>query len=151
MVNYAFYRYKDYIFSIGYNERAIVSLDIATSPKESKASAIADHAFAQIVEYFDKKRQVFDFPIALSGTEFQIKVWEALLKIPYGETRTYKDIAIDIGKPNACRAVGGANNKNPILIAVPCHRVIGKDGSLVGFAAGMELKKTLLELEKHNK
>ena len=90
----------------------------------------------------------FDLPLAPKGTEFQQKVWSALQKIPYGEVCTYKDIAVAIGNPKGCQAVGGANGKNSIAIIIPCHRVIGKNGKLVGYAGGMENKKFLLELEK---
>ena len=102
----------------------------------------------QIKEYLSGKRQQFDIPIKLSGTDFQLSVWNALLTIPYGETRSYRDIAEQIGNPKACRAVGMANNRNPIAIIVPCHRVIGADGSLTGFGGGLELKQQLLDLEQ---
>ena len=101
-----------------------------------------------MIEYLEGKRKVFDFPYEFHGTEFQKKVWKKLCDIPYGETRTYKDIAIAIGNPKACRAVGMSNNKNPITIAVPCHRVIGANGKLVGYAGGIEMKKKLLEIEE---
>jgi methylated-DNA-[protein]-cysteine S-methyltransferase len=102
----------------------------------------------QFLEYITGIRKTFDLPIAPQGTVFQKAVWQALRSIPYGETRSYKQIAVLIGKPTASRAVGMANNKNPILIVTPCHRVIGSNGQLVGFAAGLEVKKKLLELEK---
>ena len=105
----------------------------------------------QLDEYFAGTRTEFAFPYRLNGTPFQEKVWEALRHIPYGETRTYKDIAIAIGHPKAFRAVGRANNANPIFIAIPCHRVIGADGSLVGYGGGLEMKKALLELERGRK
>ncbi|MBE6050453.1 MAG: methylated-DNA--[protein]-cysteine S-methyltransferase [Clostridium sp.] len=101
----------------------------------------------QISEYLEGNRKEFDFPIYLEGTEFQKKVWDTLRKIPYGETRSYKDIAIMVGNEKASRAVGGANNKNPIIIAVPCHRVIGKNGKLVGFGCGIDVKEKLLDIE----
>ena len=110
-------------------------------------SYLIKKAFRQLSEYFQKKRRNFDLPIKTEGTEFQKRVWQELVKIPYGETRSYGEIACRIGLPGAARAVGGANNKNKILIVVPCHRVIGADGSLVGFAAGIKIKKYLLELE----
>lgn len=93
------------------------------------------------------KRREFTFLYKLVGTDFQLKVWNALKNIPYGEVRSYKDIAREIGNPKAYRAVGMANNKNPIIIAVPCHRVIGSDGNLVGYVGGMDMKKYLLNLE----
>jgi methylated-DNA-[protein]-cysteine S-methyltransferase len=98
-------------------------------------------------EYFDGTRRHFDLPLGPRGTEFQLRVWEALTQIPYGQTRSYRDIALAIGKPTAVRAVGAANGRNPLPIVVPCHRVIGSDGSLTGFAGGLEAKTRLLQLE----
>lgn len=102
----------------------------------------------QLIEYFQGKRKVFDLPLKPAGTEFQKKVWKALCSIPYGQTRSYGEIAAQIGNPKACRAIGGANNKNPVMIFIPCHRVIGADGSLVGFGGGPYAKKYMLDLEK---
>jgi methylated-DNA-[protein]-cysteine S-methyltransferase len=101
----------------------------------------------QLKEYFSGKRSKFNIPLFLEGTEFQKKTWKALQLIPYGETRSYSDIAAKIKSPKAVRAIGSANNKNPIAIIIPCHRVIGKNGSLVGFAGGLDIKKTLLRHE----
>lgn len=105
----------------------------------------------QLKDYLSGKRKSFDFPIDPEGTEFQKKVWKELQNTPYGETLSYKDIAEKIGNPKASRAIGMANNKNPILIIIPCHRIIGKNGKLVGYAAGLDMKKQLLEMEKENK
>ncbi len=105
-------------------------------------------AAKQLNEYLAGKRKVFDLPLDPGGTQFQKAVWKALTRIPFGETRTYKNIAESVGNPKACRAVGMANNKNPIAILIPCHRVIGADGKLVGYAGGLDIKKKLLELEK---
>lgn len=105
----------------------------------------------QLDEYFNKKRKIFDLPFDLSGTEFQLKVWNELLKIPYGAVCSYIDIAKRIGNKPAVRAVGSANGKNPISIIIPCHRVIGNDGSLVGYGGGIWRKKYLLELESEAK
>ena len=102
----------------------------------------------QIDEYFDGRRHVFTVPLDVTGTPFQRKVWEALLTIPFGETRTYAQIARQIGSPDAVRAVGAANGRNPLSIVAPCHRVIGSNGALTGFAGGMEAKAYLLDLEK---
>ena len=102
----------------------------------------------QLNEYFAAKRQVFDLPLEFEGTEFQQKVWQALLTIPFGETRSYKEIAEQIGNVKAVRAVGAANGKNPISIIAPCHRVVGANGKLVGFAGGLENKEILLQLEQ---
>jgi methylated-DNA-[protein]-cysteine S-methyltransferase len=101
----------------------------------------------QLNEYFAGKRDKFDLDLEFNGTEFQKQVWHALLEIPFGETRTYKEIATSIGNVNAVRAVGAANGKNPISIIAPCHRVIGKDGKLVGFAGGLDNKQILLKIE----
>jgi methylated-DNA-[protein]-cysteine S-methyltransferase len=102
----------------------------------------------QLAEYFAGSRQVFDLELAPKGTEFQKRVWQELRKIPFGRTASYGEIAARIGNGKASRAVGMANSKNPIPIIVPCHRVIGKDGSLTGFGGGLEVKKQLLELEE---
>jgi methylated-DNA-[protein]-cysteine S-methyltransferase len=101
----------------------------------------------QLGEYFSGKRRQFDLRLDLRGTEFQKRCWRELLKIPYGETRSYADVARAIGQPSAVRAVGLANGQNPIAIVVPCHRVIGSDGSLTGYGGGLEVKRKLLELE----
>jgi O-6-methylguanine DNA methyltransferase len=102
---------------------------------------------AELEEYFAGKRREFTFPLDLRGTNFQLACWRALLAIPYGETRTYADIARAVGRPNAFRAVGMANNRNPIAIVVPCHRVIASDGTLCGYGGGLDVKRRLLELE----
>jgi methylated-DNA-[protein]-cysteine S-methyltransferase len=101
----------------------------------------------QLTEYFSGTRRKFDFSLDLRGTDFQVSCWQALLAIPYGETRTYADIARVVGKPNAFRAVGMANNRNPVAIVVPCHRVIASDGTLCGYGGGLDVKRKLLELE----
>jgi methylated-DNA-[protein]-cysteine S-methyltransferase len=101
----------------------------------------------QMTEYFQGERKNFDVPLAFAGTPFQVRVWQALLTIPYGETRSYGHIARQIGHPAAMRAVGAANGRNPISIMAPCHRVVGASGALVGFAGGLEAKRTLLDLE----
>jgi len=102
----------------------------------------------QLEEYFAGSRTVFELPLNPEGSIFQKKVWEALLEIPYGETRSYGEIAKNIGNPKASRAVGMANNKNPLAIVVPCHRVIGSNGKLVGYGGGIPIKQQLLELER---
>ena len=102
----------------------------------------------QLDEYFAGKRREFDLPLLFEGTDFQKRVWAALLTIPYGETRTYGEIAAQTGNPKACRAVGLANNRNPIAIICPCHRVIGADGSLTGYGGGLPAKEYLLALER---
>lgn len=102
----------------------------------------------ELKEYFAGDRLQFTFPLDLRGTDFQVACWRALLKIPYGETRTYGDIARAVGSPQGFRAVGMANNRNPIAIVVPCHRVIASDGSLCGYGGGLDVKIRLLDLEK---
>lgn len=113
-----------------------------------RETTILKNAVCQLEQYFKGERKEFDLPIKLKGTEFQMKVWTALRTIPYGETCSYGELAKKIGNYKASRAVGGANNKNPILIIVPCHRVIGADGSMVGFGAGIGVKEYLLNLER---
>ena len=115
--------------------------ELAETPVIKKASE-------QLAEYFDGKRKSFDLPLKLEGTKFQTAVWQALLTIPAGETRSYKDIAILVGNPGGSRAVGMANNRNPVAVIVPCHRVIGQDGSLTGYAGGLSIKQYLLNHEK---
>ena len=114
---------------------------------EKKASTLTDITAMQLDEYFAGKRKKFDIPLNPQGTAFQLSVWKALQAIPYGKTRSYKQIAQTIGNPKACRAVGLANNKNPIWIIIPCHRVIGADGALTGYGGGLKMKKNLLEIE----
>ncbi len=110
-----------------------------------------EEVLRQFAEYFSGKRQEFDLPYFATGTPFQLMVWEELLKIPYGETRSYWELAEAIGKPKAARAVGNALNANPVAIIIPCHRVIASGGKLGGFGGGTELKRQLLELEKRGK
>ena len=114
---------------------------------ENKQHPILLETQKQLSEYFEGQRKIFDLPLNFEGTEFQQKVWQALLTIPFGETRSYKDIAEQIGNVKAVRAVGAANGKNPISIITPCHRVVGANGKLVGFAGGLENKDVLLKLE----
>jgi len=116
--------------------------------KGGEETPLIAEAHKQLQEYFKGKRKDFDLPLKPLGTEFQKKVWKALQTIPYGETRSYKELAQAVGGANYCRAVGGANNKNPLAIIVPCHRVIGSNGELVGYAGGLKIKQKLLELEK---
>lgn len=149
--SYAIYPFPLGQLMIGYDRDVVTSLGRTdTAGEGGTKTALTDLAYAQIMEYFQGKRRSFTFPYELRGTEFQKKVWRALCDIPYGETRTYKEIAAAVGNPKACRAVGMANNKNPIAIAVPCHRVIGADGKLVGYAGGLDMKVALLQLEKNN-
>ena len=114
---------------------------------QNKQNTITQQTITQLREYLAKKRVEFDLPIAFSGTVFQIQTWQALLTIPYGETRSYSEQAELIGRPKAVRAVGATNGLNPIGIIVPCHRVIGKSGKLTGYAGGLKVKEFLLRLE----
>lgn len=118
------------------------------SDAEERETAILKRASLQLSEYFEGKRCDFDLPLYPRGTAFQKSVWSALCCVPYGETRSYKDIAIAVGKPKGFRAVGMANNRNPIAVLIPCHRIVGADGSLTGYAGGLEVKHKLLELEQ---
>ena len=132
------------------SERGLLALEFGRGKihpgwveSEEKTSPCA----RQLAEYFGGRRRQFELPLDLRGTDFQKRCWQALLKIPYGKTRSYADIARAMGKPRAVRAVGLANGQNPIAIIVPCHRVIGSDGSLTGYGGGLHVKRKLLELE----
>lgn len=113
----------------------------------AQVAAVFDDVVSQLDEYFAGERLDFDLPLDPVGTEFQLRAWDALRLIPYGETRTYGEQARRIGSPTAVRAVGAANGRNPISIIVPCHRVVGSDGSLTGFGGGLDAKRYLLDLE----
>ena len=135
---------------VDWEDGAITALKRAGADvKEAGApNGLTEQVFRQLDEYFAGTRRRFDFPYRLHGTPFQEKVWAALRDIPYGETRSYKQIAEAVDCPRGCRAVGMANNRNPIVIVVPCHRVIGYDGKLTGYAGGLDVKEQLLALEK---
>jgi len=121
-------------------------------PKGAEGSdALSQSALGQLAEYFDGKRTSFDLPLDVEGTAFQKAVWNELQRIPYGETRSYGEIAKALGKPGAARAVGSANHNNPVAIVIPCHRVVGQDGSLTGYAGGVHLKQQLLAIESHSR
>lgn len=131
---------------------AIVEINVTESEKESeKETPLIKKTIKELEEYFEGKRKFFDIPISIKGTEFQEKVWEALLRIPYGETKSYEDIAKMIGCPKGARAVGMANHNNKIIIIIPCHRVIGKNGKLIGYASGLPVKEKLLQIESNYK
>ncbi|MDY3874243.1 MAG: methylated-DNA--[protein]-cysteine S-methyltransferase [Megamonas funiformis] len=121
-----------------------------TQPQKAllQTTELLSMATIQLDEYFQGKRTIFSLPFKLTGTPFQLAVWKELQNIPYGKTTSYKEIAQKINKPKAYRAVGMANNKNPLPIIIPCHRVIGSNGKLIGYAGGLKLKNYLLELEK---
>lgn len=142
------------ILKISAEEEYITGLspDVQEEPQKSVSetppTALLQETCHQLTEYFAGERTSFNLPIKFAtGTPFQHAVWNALRAIPYGETRSYEDIAISIGNPKAVRAIGQANHNNPILLLVPCHRVINKNGSLGGFGCGVEIKKLLLQLE----
>ena len=142
----------------GISELFFIRQDISADRDEPEAAAfdgaretpLLIKAAGQLREYFDGKRKSFDLPLSYHGTPFQMEDWEALLTIPYGETRSYKQIAEQIGRPRAYRAVGMANHRNPISIIVPCHRVIGHNGSLVGYGGGLAHKAFLLRFEREH-
>lgn len=129
-----------------YDAPQSATLTTDLNPSDSRHQVLI-RARQELLEYFDGKRTKFDLPLDLQGTLFQKKVWEELLKIPFGSTISYSELATRIDNRNAVRAVGTANGKNPIWIIVPCHRVIGADGGLGGYAGGLEMKKQLLSLE----
>ena len=137
---YAYYRFKDQYFKICYCHDKLISLSLVNDIDDKNI----------LNDFSHHQRKSFDIPLLLEGTAFQKKVWNALLSIPYGHTVSYQEIASMIGHPQSARAVGGAVHNNPIMIIIPCHRVIGSDGSLTGYAYGLELKKRLLELEAAN-
>ncbi len=138
-------------FSLGITSRegAIVGIDLKPGKEKEAEPAGARHRDfeSQLVEYLEGKRRVFDLPLRPDGSDFQKTVWEAVARIPYGQTASYGEIALLIGKPKASRAVGAANGANPIPIVIPCHRVIGSAGSLTGYGGGVALKSRFLALE----
>lgn len=168
-MNIAYYNSPIGIMRICDNGTAITEVQVIKSASEAEiaaggcempseyadqnqaTSALAKACIKQLAEYFAGDRKTFDLPMEFNGTDFQKRVWQALCKIPYGETRSYKEIAEAVGSPKAFRAVGMANNKNSIMILAPCHRVIGANGSLVGFATGLPAKEYLLKLEQNHR
>ena len=140
-------RLLDRSFTLFSDGTAVTALRHGTARQE-RSCPVLEEAALQLCQYASGTRRQFTVPLAPSGTDFQQAVWAALQTIPYGETRSYGEIAAQIGKPTAARAVGMACNQNPILLLIPCHRVIGKSGSLTGYAAGLDLKEELLNLEK---
>lgn len=130
-------------------DQALTGLHFGEHPQQGAEgpTPLLEEAARQLEEYFAGQRKVFSLPLAPKGTEFQLRVWQALLQIPYGETRSYGELAAMVGNPKACRAVGGANHRNPLSILIPCHRVVGTGGSLTGYAGGLSVKEFLLKLE----
>lgn len=136
------------LVEVSATDTAITAIRFADSAQHDvAASDLTAAACSQLDEYFSGLRREFELPLAPTGTPFQQKVWQALCDIPYGTTCSYKDIAVAIGNPKGVRAVGLANGKNPIAIVIPCHRVIGANGRLTGYAGGLDRKATLLSLE----
>ena len=145
----AVYAFPFGFLKIGYRGEVLLLLQKVDEPNDiGKKTDFTDYVYSEITEYLKGERTSFDVTYELEGTAFQKKVWEELTKIPYGETRTYKEIAMAIGNPNASRAVGMANNKNPLMVIVPCHIVIGANGKLVGYGGGIAMKRELLALER---
>lgn len=137
------------IVSEGNSLTAVRKYEAVPEDKDFSEDPVTRETEQQLREYFSGKRIAFDLPISLGGTDFRRAVWNALLEIPYGETRSYSEIASAVGKPSAQRAAGNAIGDNPILIVIPCHRVIRSDGGMGGFSAGIEMKKFLMKLEGH--
>lgn len=154
MENVYYYNTKIGKISIVENGTAITKICFISKDElniEGNETELLRKAIKQLGEFFEGERNCFDLPLAPKGTEFQRKVWSALQEIPFGETRSYGEIAKIVGNEKAARAVGMANNKNPIPIIIPCHRVVGANGKLVGYAGGLNVKEKLLEIEKDYK
>lgn len=148
---FAVYTFPCGTFRVEEEGGCIVSLTTLHVPPADMGTPtpLTDRLARQMEEYFQGIRTIFDIPYTLHGTSFQKRVWDALCQIPYGETRSYRDIAQAIGSPRGYRAVGMANHRNPVMLLVPCHRVIGADGSLGGYAGGVALKQFFLDLEQN--
>ncbi|MGN0107116.1 MAG: methylated-DNA--[protein]-cysteine S-methyltransferase [Hominilimicola sp.] len=151
MKNVWYYDYPIGTLAIACDRIGITDVTLDRIEAVEEKTPLIEKCAAQLDEYFNGKRFKFDMPLSLYGTDFQKSVWKALTEIPYGETRSYKDIAVKIGNQKACRAVGMANNRNRIIIIIPCHRVIGTNGSLVGYGGGLDVKAQLLAFEKENR
>lgn len=148
MTYYAYFESPIGLVEIGSDGEAIISLYFVDAPRPDAVNhPLAEEAARQVATYFAGERQVFDLSLKLEGTAFQRRVWDHLTTIPYGRTTTYQEIANALGNPRAVRAVGAANGQNPISIIVPCHRVIGSDGKLVGYGGGLWRKEWLLRHE----
>lgn len=148
MVTYAFYQSPFGLLKVGIADEKVALVGIVSKQdKAHQPTPLSAEIYRQLQEYFAGKRTVFTVPYALNGTSFQQEVWEQIAKIPYGQTVTYKDIAQAIDKPRAFQATGRAVGANPLAILIPCHRVVGSNGELTGYAFGLEMKKALLNLE----
>lgn len=145
---YSYFKSPIGFVQIGGTASEVTSLDfVELRMEEAESNPLLDRASRQVAEYFAGKRQTFDLPITFQGTEFQERVWRQLLKVPFGRTASYQDIARGVGNSLAVRAVGAANGKNPIALIVPCHRIIGSNGKLVGYGGGLWRKEWLLNHE----
>lgn len=154
MKNFYNYKIKGREFTLAEEDGRLTDLHFGYQKIDDAVKVeteILQKTAVELEEYFAGQRKAFDIPLAPKGTVFQEKVWQTLTTIPYGETRSYKETAVLAGSPKGCRAAGMANNRNPIAIIIPCHRVIGMDGKLVGYGGGLELKKELLALEQKYK
>lgn len=151
MINYYFYETVIGYLTISADEQGITDVSFG---KRNPVHAVCEEtpvikqAVNELQEYFEGRRREFTVPLHPQGTDFQLRVWQVLRTIPYGKTWSYKQVATAAGNPNASRAVGMANNRNPIAIIIPCHRVIGANGRLVGYAGGLDVKEKLLEIEQ---
>ena len=141
---------KDTLLAIHHNFKRLKDWNKNKVVFKNGKNIIIEKTITQLSEYFEGKRKKFNIPVELSGTQFQLKAWDALIKIPYGKTVSYSEQAKISGNPKASRAIGNANNANPISIIIPCHRVIGKSGKLVGYGGGLDRKNYLLNLELKN-
>lgn len=152
MIRFSYYQSPVGLAKIGCRDDSLVYLKIVDKQDTpNNPDSLSDKIYIQLAEYLKGERREFNLKLNMQGTDFQKKVWNALLTVPYGETRSYKDIATLVGNPKACRAVGMANRNNPIWIVVPCHRIIGENKTLTGYEGGIGMKQYLLELEKRNK
>ena len=148
MVQFATYTLPFGLIEIGHEDGKIISIRRTNSFSAHDSSAVSELAYIQLQEYFDGRRKCFDLPINPKGTSFQVAVWRCILEIPFGELRTYGQIAASLGKPGAGRAVGQAAKQNPLWIVIPCHRVVGSNCALTGYAGGLDMKQALLNLEQ---
>jgi methylated-DNA-[protein]-cysteine S-methyltransferase len=148
-----FYGYMDSplgVLEIICFDEIILSVKYADKPRQNNKNSLVENVLVQLQEYFEGKRKKFDLPLEFSGTEFQKQAWRELMNIPYGQTISYQEQATKLGNPKAIRAVGSANGKNEINIIIPCHRVIGKNGKLVGYGGGLSRKEWLVGHEKRH-
>jgi methylated-DNA-[protein]-cysteine S-methyltransferase len=143
----SFVRFGEVWLKIEADDAAVRAVWRVRALEDGTENELSRRAARELAEYFAGRRRAFDLPLRPAGTEFQRAVWAALQEVPFGEKTSYGELAEKLGRPAAARAVGGAVGKNPLLVLIPCHRVLGKDGSLTGFSAGLDLKKALLALE----